>query len=79
VGEAIEAIFVVVGLVGGLGIAGVVTAWLNDRRHAAIDRRNPPLEPKEILERRFALGEIDEAEFNRRMHRLTYGPPLELD
>jgi uncharacterized membrane protein len=68
-----------VGLVGGLGVAGVAIAWLNDRRQAALERRNPPLDPKEILEHRFARGEIDEAEFNRRMHRLTYGPPLELD
>ncbi|HVV37907.1 MAG TPA: hypothetical protein VHC63_14960 [Acidimicrobiales bacterium] len=77
--DAIAAIFVVVGLVGGLGFAGVAIAWLNDRRHAALERRSPPLDPKAILERRFALGEIDEHEFNRRMHRLTYGPPLELD
>jgi uncharacterized membrane protein len=77
--DAIAAIFVIVGIVGGLGLVGVATAWLNDRRQAAIERRSPPLDPKEILERRFALGEIDETEFNRRMHRLTYGPPLELD
>lgn len=30
------------------------------------------------LATRFAHGEIDEAEFNRRTHALTYGPPLEL-
>jgi uncharacterized membrane protein len=79
VGDAIAAIFVVVGMVGGLGIAGVAIAWMNDRRVSALARRHPPLDPTEILEQRFAHGEIDEAEFNRRMHRLTYGPPLELD
>ena len=50
-----------------------------DRRHTANARRLPEREPKKILEARFAAGEIDEPEFNRRMRALTYGPPLELD
>ena len=78
-GQAVSAIFVVVGLVVGLGAAGVAIAWLNDRRLAAIARRNPEASPREILEARFAKGEIDEAEFNLRMNRLLLGPRLELD
>jgi len=66
-------------LVAGTGSAGVALAWLNDRRLAASARRSPRLDPKAILETRFAKGEIEEDEYNRRMRRLTYGPPLELD
>lgn len=66
-------------LVAGGGGAGVGLAWLNDRRHAANARRIPEREPKQILEARFAAGEIDEPEFNRRMRALVYGPPLEID
>jgi uncharacterized membrane protein len=79
VGQAVEAIVAVVGLVFGLGAAGVGISWLNDRRVAAIARRYPKASPREILEARFAKGEIDEAEFNRRMSRLMLGPTLELD
>jgi uncharacterized membrane protein len=79
VGDAIAAVVVVSGLIFGCGAAGVAIAWLNDRRHAAIDRRHPKLNPREILEARFAAGDIDEAEFNRRMTRLMIGPTLELD
>ena len=74
----IEVAIAVVILVAGGGGAGVGLAWLNDRRHAANARRAPVAEPKQILEARFAAGDIDEAEFNRRMRTLTYGPPLEL-
>lgn len=73
----IEMAIAIVILVLGAGGAGVGLAWLNDRRHAA-NARLPRADPKEILATRFAHGEIDEAEFNRRMHALTYGPPLEL-
>ncbi|HEX2700076.1 MAG TPA: SHOCT domain-containing protein [Acidimicrobiales bacterium] len=66
-------------LVAGVGGAGVALAWLNDRRLAASKRRRPKLDPKAILETRFAKGEIDEEEYNRRMRRLLYGPPLELE
>ena len=78
-GQAFEAVFIITGLVCGTGAAGVAIAWLNDRRHAAIERRNPRLNPREILEARFAAGDIDEVEFNRRMNRLMLGPTLELD
>ena len=71
------AVSIVILVVGGGG-AGVGLAWLNDRRHAA-NARLPKADPKEILATRFAAGEIDEAEFNRRMHALTYGPPLQLE
>jgi len=74
-----QAIVVVVTLVFGLGAAGVAIGWLNDRRVAAIAQRTPKETPREILEARFAAGEIDEAEFNRRMNRLLLGPRLELD
>jgi uncharacterized membrane protein len=58
---------------------GVGIAWVNDRRVAAITRRNPPDDPKRILEARFAKGELDEVEYARKMHLLMYGPPLELE
>ena len=74
----IELAVAVVVLVAGTGTAGVALAWLNDRRHAAAVRALPRPDAKQILEARFASGEIDEAEFNQRMHRLQYGPPLEL-
>jgi uncharacterized membrane protein len=77
--QALEAIVIVTGLIFGCGASGVAIAWLNDRRHAAIDRRRPRLSPREILEARFAAGDIDEVEFNRRMNRLLIGPTLELD
>jgi len=77
--QAFAAIVVVAGLVFGTGAAGVAIAWLNDRREASLAKRRPTLSPREILETRFAAGEIDEAEFNKRMNRLMLGPPLELD
>ena len=73
------AIVIVSGLVFGTGVAGVAIAWLNDRREAAVAKRMPRLTPREILETRFAAGEIDEHEFNVRMSRLMLGPTLELD
>jgi uncharacterized membrane protein len=77
--QAFAAVVVVTGLVFGCGAAGVAIAWLNDRREAAIGKRRGRLSPREILEARFAAGDIDEAEFNRRMSRLMLGPTLELD
>ena len=77
--QAFAAVVVVAGLVFGTGAAGVGIAWLNDRRHAAIAKRQPRMTPREILEARFAAGEIDEHEFNSRMSRLMLGPTLELD
>jgi uncharacterized membrane protein len=75
----IEVALAMVILVAGGGGAGVGLAWLNDRRHAANARRAPVREPKQILGERFAAGEIDEPEFNRRMRSLVYGPPFEID
>jgi uncharacterized membrane protein len=75
----IESAIAIVLLVAGCGGAGVGLAWLNDRRHAARDRAHPPETAKQILETRYAKGELDHVEFTRRMHALTYGPPLELD
>jgi uncharacterized membrane protein len=77
--QAFAAVVVVTGLVFGCGAAGVAIAWLKDRREHAIAKRSPKLDPRHILEARFAAGEIDEAEFNRRMNRLMLGPTLELD
>ena len=48
--------------------------WTALRRY-----RLPPPDPKQVLEARFAAGEIDERQFHRRMHALVYGPPLELE
>jgi uncharacterized membrane protein len=79
VGEVIAAIVVTAGIVFGLGASGVGIAWLNDKRQAALMRQQPTLTPREILEHRFARGEIDEAEFNRRLNRLLIGPTLEID
>lgn len=77
--QAVFAITVICALVFGLGATGVGIAWLNDKRQAAISRPGKGPSPRDILEARFAAGEIDEQEFNRRMNRLLLGPPLELD
>ena len=42
----------------------------------AIDRDTT--DPEELLKARFARGEIDEAEYARRLAIIRYGPPLEL-
>jgi uncharacterized membrane protein len=36
------------------------------------------VDPEELLKARFARGEIDEAEYARRLSIIRYGPPLEL-
>lgn len=66
-------------LILGCGGAGIGLAWLNDRRHDAKAKRLPAQDPRTVLEMRFAAGEMDEAEFTRRMRLLVYGPPIELD
>lgn len=63
----------------GFGLSVIFLAWVNDRRRVAKRKRLPAKDPKAVLELRFAQGKIDEQEFNRRMHRLIYGPPIELD
>ena len=75
----IELAVAIVILVAGGGGAGVGLAWLNDRRHIARARALPAHNPKDVLDGRFAAGEIDEREYSRRVHMLLYGPPLELD
>ena len=40
--------------------------------------QRPRTTPEELLATRFAKGEIDEAEYARRLAILRYGPPLEL-
>jgi uncharacterized membrane protein len=40
--------------------------------------QRPRATPEELLATRFATGEIDEAEYARRLAILRYGPPLEL-
>ena len=72
----------VIAIVAGLaGIGGVSVgiAWLNDRRLAVSARRMAAIDPRETLQSRLASGDIGEDEYARRMHLLTYGPPLELD
>ena len=41
-------------------------------------RALPKADPEKILADRFAKGEIDEAEYSRRLAILRYGPPIEL-
>lgn len=43
-----------------------------------IGRLGAKEDPETILADRFAKGEIDEAEYSRRLTILRYGPPLEL-
>jgi uncharacterized membrane protein len=69
------AFFIVVFCVGlpvGGGIA--LTAWI-----LLLKARRPGLDPMQVLATRFATGEIDEAEYARRLHVLTHGPALELE
>jgi hypothetical protein len=72
-------IVMVTGIVAGVGGAGVGIAWLDDRRKAALQRRAPALTPREILERLYAAGEIDDNEFARRMDFLMLDAPDQLD
>jgi hypothetical protein len=39
-------------------------------------RKNRPGDPIELLARRYAQGEIDDVEYERRLSMLTYGPAL---
>lgn len=50
------------------GVAGVWNYWTKRR----------PVDPKQILAERYAKGEIDDGEYQRRLSVLTYGPPLEI-
>ena len=63
---AVIAAFVIV-LVGGLE---AIERW---KGRAALQ-----VDPERVLASRFASGEIDEAEYSRRLSILRLGPPLEL-
>lgn len=63
---AVIAVFVVV-LVGGLEAINSI----KKRSELRVD-------PQQLLAARFAKGEIDEAEYSRRLSILRLGPPLEL-
>ena len=63
---AVIAVFIIV-VVGGL-----------EAIEAAKKRRELQVDPQQVLAARFARGEIDEAEYSRRMSILRLGPPLEL-
>ena len=65
---AVIAVFILV-LVGGLELIEVVTGR---------KKRELPANPEQVLATRFANGEIDEAEYARRLSVLRLGPPLEL-
>ena len=65
---AIIAAFILV-LVGGLEVIEIMKG--RKERELAID-------PVQLLATRFANGEIDEAEYARRLSVLRLGPPLEL-
>lgn len=66
-GVMVVILLFVVALVGGL-------TWVSAK---AIPKRTP-IDPEALLRERFAKGEIDEAEYARRLSILKYGPPLEL-
>lgn len=63
---AVIAAFIIV-LVGGLE----VIEHLKKRNELRVD-------PEQLLAARFARGEIDEAEYSRRLSVLRLGPPLEI-
>ena len=65
-GVCLVILLFVVALVGGLN-------WVSTR-----SLKRPAVEPEQLLRERFARGEIDEAEYGRRLSILKYGPPLEL-
>jgi putative membrane protein len=60
------AAFIIV-LVGGLGAIDAI-----------MKRRELRVDPQQVLAARFARGEIDEAEYSRRLSILRLGPPLEI-
>ena len=63
---AVIAVFIVV-VVGSL-----------EAIEASKKRRELSVDPQQVLAARFARGEIDEAEYSRRLSILRLGPPLEL-
>ena len=63
---AVIAVFIVV-VVGSL-----------EAIEASKKRRELCVDPQQVLAARFARGEIDEAEYSRRLSILRLGPPLEL-
>jgi putative membrane protein len=63
---AVIAAFIIV-LVGGLEVID----QLKKRNELRVD-------PEQLLAARFARGEIDEAEYSRRLSVLRLGPPLEI-
>ena len=60
----------VISLIAG-GISGVWHFYV--KKQLAV-----PEDPRRILDTRFAKGEIDEAEYTRRLTVLQLGPPLDL-
>ena len=65
---------------GTLGALGLTYGWLLLETY--LNRRQqplPPVDPMKVLEERYARGEIDELEYERRRAVLAYGPPLPLD
>lgn len=74
----------VIGLFGGvmLVIFAFVMGlwWWAEYGDRVMDRVLPERieDPEKLLQRRYAKGEIDEAEYSRRLSVLRLGPPLEL-
>jgi uncharacterized membrane protein len=66
---AVIAAFILV-LYAGVELIGYLERWLKQRELA--------VDPEKVLTARFARGEIDEADFARRLSVLRMGPPLEL-
>ena len=67
--------FAVVMLVIFLFVSGLVYG------ESLLNRILPPRkeDPEKVLAARYAKGEIDEAEYSRRLSVLRLGPPLEID
>ena len=58
--------------------ATVLLIILGDGLIDAKKLKRPPVDPEHLLSERYAKGEIDEAEYAKRLSVLRMGPPLEL-
>ena len=57
-------------------VAIVFVEWINSRKE--IRRAEYSVDPEQLLAERFARGEIEEAEYARRLSTLRMGPAAEL-
>jgi putative membrane protein len=56
-------------------VALVAISWIEGRSKSR-PRRQPSINPEQILAERFARGELDELEYGQRLSVLRVGPPL---